>query len=230
MPVTCTFCDTPDGVATAAATLIAAQIDSAVGLSGECVVALAGGSTPTATYRALRSLDIDWSRVHFVQTDERVIPEAGERSAALIEAALGLDRQELRTRWHPVPVCGDGARTAVAYAGRLADVRPGGVPDIAILGLGTDGHTASIFSQNLHSDPGATVVSTSYHGEQRVSLGLDYLRAIPTRVLLATGTGKQAALTAALSPVSSAPRVPAAIVLGQDGHVFADAAARPERG
>ena len=230
MPVTCRFCDTPDSVAAAAATLIAKRIESVIGVSGECVVALAGGSTPIATYSALRSLDIDWSRVHFVQTDERVIPEARQRSAALIETAFGLGGRRCQARWHPVPMCGDGDRAAIAYAGRLAAVRPGGVPDIAVLGLGTDGHTASIFRHTLDSDSRASVVTSTYHGEQRISLGLEYLRAIPTRVLLATGISKRAALTSVLAPPKTSVRVPAAVVLGEDGYVFADVAARPERG
>jgi len=228
VPVTCVFRDTPNEVVSAVAEQIASQIDSIITTAGECVLALAGGSTPAPSYRALSRLDIDWAKVHFVQTDERVIGEVAERSARLIETAFGLDHRELRARWHPVVVHGDGARTAAAYADRLATVRPGGVPDIAILGLGVDGHTASIFNHNLDTDTSAAVVSTVYRGEERVSLGLEYLRAIPTRVVLATGASKRAALGSVLRPAAGTPRVPAAVVLGEDGYVFADAAARPE--
>ncbi len=229
MPLTCVFRDTPEEAAAAAVELVATQIHSAVTANGQCLIALAGGSTPAPTYRRLRSLDIHWAKVHFVQTDERVIPDATKRSATLIETVLGLDHPEAAARWHPVLVHGDGASTAAAYADRLAALRSGGVPDIAVLGLGVDGHTASIFSHNLQSDAGEPVVSTVYQGEVRVSLGLDYLRRIPTRVLLATGASKRAALESVLSPAAAAPRVPAAVILGEDGYVFADDTARSER-
>ncbi|MBF6333201.1 6-phosphogluconolactonase [Nocardia transvalensis] len=229
MPITCVFRDTSDDVAVSAAEFIAAQAHSAIEATGECLIALAGGSTPVPTYRRLRCLDIDWAKVHFVQTDERLTASADGRTAALIETTLGLDSPEHLAAWHPIPVNGDAASIAAAYAAQLAALRADGGPDIAVLGLGVDGHTASLFSHNVHSGTGDRVVSTLYHGEPRISLGLDYLRAIPTRVLLATGASKRAALGSVLSPEPGAAPVPAALVLGEDGYVFADAAARPER-
>ncbi|WP_460698305.1 6-phosphogluconolactonase [Nocardia thraciensis] len=225
------FRETPEAVASAAVELIAAQARSAIAETGECLIALAGGSTPALTYRRLADCDIDWARVHFVQTDERLIAEAADRSAALIEATFGRAFVEHPAGWHPVPAAGDGDVVAAKYADQLAALRVDGVPDIAVLGLGTDGHTASIFGHNLHADRAERVVSTVYHGEPRISLGVDYLRAIPTRVLLATGASKKAALSSVLYPdEADAVPVPAAVVLGDDGYVFADAAARPERG
>ncbi|MEU6559288.1 6-phosphogluconolactonase [Nocardia nova] len=229
MPPKCVVRETPDEVASTAAELVAAQIHSVVEATGECLVALAGGSTPVQTYLRLRDLDIDWAKVHFVQTDERLVADRDARSAAVIESVLGLGSPANPAGWHPIHVASDGTSAAAAYAQRLTELRVDAAPDIAVLGLGTDGHTASLFEHNLNTAVGELVVPTVYQGEQRVSLGLDYLRSIPTRVLLATGQNKQRALELVLSSDAGRVRVPAAVVLGEDGYVIADVAATPER-
>ncbi|MGW5440760.1 6-phosphogluconolactonase [Nocardia asteroides] len=225
MPLTRIIRRTPGELASAAADLIATQIHSAIEKTGECVIAVGGGTTPVATYRELAARDIDWARVVFVQTDERMNSEPTDRSAGAIEAALGLSDPGHRATWYPIRLSCTSHTTAAAYDELLTRVRAVGGPDIAVLGLGTDGHTASIFD---HSRPEGTcqrVIATTYHGEQRVSLGLAYLRAVPTRILLATGTSKSAALAAILKPAPDAAPASAAVVLGQDGYVLADAAA-----
>ncbi|MFQ6327058.1 6-phosphogluconolactonase [Nocardia sp. CWNU-33] len=227
MSLSCMFRETPAGLASIAADLIATHIHSAINATGECLIAVAGGTTPVSTYRELSRLDIDWAKVIFVQTDERVTPQPTDRSAGLIETALGLTDPGHRATWSPIRVSGDGQETAAAYDNQLSRLRAEGVPDIAVLGLGTDGHTASIFDHTLGEAPYQRVVATTYHGEQRVSLGLNYLRAVPTRILLATGTGKRAALAEILNPATGTAPASAAVVLGQDGYVLADAAAHP---
>ncbi|MFD3595960.1 6-phosphogluconolactonase [Nocardia sp. NPDC058640] len=221
------FRDTPADLASAAADLIATHVHSAISARGECLIAVAGGTTPVSTYRELTRRDIDWAKVVFVQTDERVTPQLADRSDGLIESALGLTDPGHRATWHPIPVSGDGRETAAAYDEQLSLLRAEGVPDIAVLGLGTDGHTASIFDHTLREDPYQRVVATTYHGEQRVSLGLNYLQAVPTRILLATGGSKRAALAQILTPATGAAVTSAAVVLGQDGYILADAAAHP---
>ncbi|GAD87068.1 MULTISPECIES: 6-phosphogluconolactonase [Nocardia] len=227
MPLTYMFRETPAGLASAAADLIATQIHSAIEKTGECLIAVAGGTTPVATYRELAARDIDWARVVFVQTDERMTPEPTDRSAKPIETALGLTDPGHRATWYPIRASCTGHTTAAAYDEQLARLRAEGGPDIAVLGLGTDGHTASIFDHARPEGVCQRVIATTYHGQQRVSLGLAYLRAVPTRILLATGTSKSAALAAILNPAPGAAPVSAAVVLGQDGYVLADAAAHP---
>lgn len=227
MPLTCTVHATPADLASAAADLIATHINSAIDASGECLIAVAGGTTPVSTYRELSRRDIDWAKVIFVQTDERVTPQPYDRSAGSIEAALDLSEPGHRATWCPIRVSGDSQETAAVYDDQLSRLRAEGVPDIVVLGLGTDGHTASIFDHALYEAPLQRVVATAYQREPRVSLGLNYLRAVPTRILLATGSGKSAAVAKILTPAIGAAPVPAAVVLGEDGYVLADAAAHP---
>lgn len=227
MPLTCIVRRTPAELASAAADLIATHIHSAIEKTGECLIAVAGGTTPVATYRELATCDIDWARVVVVQTDERVTPEPTDRSARAIETALGLIDSGRRGSWHPIRTSCTGHTTAAAYDEQLSRLRAKGGPDIAVLGLGTDGHTASIFDHTRPEGMCQRVIATTYHGQQRVSLGLAYLRAVPTRILLATGTSKSEALAAILNPVPGAAPASAAVVLGQDGYVLADAAAHP---
>ncbi|MFF2085410.1 6-phosphogluconolactonase [Nocardia sp. NPDC058176] len=229
MPLTCMVYETTADLASAAAELIAAGINSSIEETGGCLVAVAGGSTPAPIYRELSRADIDWSTVVFVQTDERVATQATDRCAGAIETALGLTDPGRRACWYPIRVHGDAQRTAAAYDEQLARLRAEGVPDIAVLGLGTDGHTASIFDPTLGEGPDQRVVATTYRGEPRVSLGLNYLRAVPTRILLATGAGKSAALAQILTPAPDVALTSAALVVGEDGYVLADTATYPGR-
>ncbi|MFF3224124.1 6-phosphogluconolactonase [Nocardia suismassiliense] len=229
MSLACRFFTDTEALAAEAARLIATAIRSAVDTRGECILALTGGSSPILTYRKLTELDIDWSKIHFVQTDERMTTDRNRRSATVIESAFGIDGagpKSISAQWHPVPAGPSGEATA-AYDLQLAAIRPVGVPDIAVLGLGTDGHIASISDKDLNSPSIQRVIPTMIDGEQRLSLHPDYLASIPTRVLLAIGSTKQDALASVLAHAIGAPAVPAAVVLGTDGHIFADDSARP---
>ncbi|MCX4097926.1 6-phosphogluconolactonase [Nocardia sp. alder85J] len=227
MTLTVTVHADAEEVTADAAGFLAAQIGEVIRVRGGCVIALSGGSTPLPVYQRLRRLPVHWPKVAVIQTDERL-----DRPYAVeIGRALGLDRSQPQHTdvavWSPIPAGAPG-NAAVAYARQLAVLRPGDVPDIAVLGLGTDGHTAAVFDHLTGSGTGEPVVATVYREEPRVGLTAAYLRAIPTKVLLATGAGKRDALSRVVSPPGDRPRVPAAVVLAGDGYVFADRAACPE--
>lgn len=141
----------PDELAIGAADLVEATIG---GSDGTCDIGLAGGSTPQATYALLRNRDIDWRRVHIWLSDERWVPEDSEDSNGLqAERSLisGIEPASfLRPRHseHLEPI-----DSAVYYEARLRSVI-GARPKLVLLGMGDDGHTASLF-------PGTTAVEDS---------------------------------------------------------------------
>lgn len=132
----------PDALAIGAADLIEATIADS---DGRCDIGLAGGSTPQATYARLAEREIDWGGVDVWLSDERWVPHDSEDSNGLqAERSLlgGIEPASfLRPRYseHLEPM-----DSAVYYEARLRSVI-GARPKLVLLGMGTDGHTASLF-------------------------------------------------------------------------------------
>ena len=106
---------------------------------------LAGGSTPAATYEALRGRVAGWDKVDAWLSDERWVPEDHERSNGRMAADLLLDHVEAtfrRPRWSELLEPVDSAAHYEAALRSMHGVNP---PDLVLLGMGDDGHTASLF-------------------------------------------------------------------------------------
>ncbi|MEV0766239.1 6-phosphogluconolactonase [Nocardia sp. NPDC050435] len=227
MPITVHSEADANAVASAAARFLAEAIGSRIAAAGICTIALAGGASPLPLYHRLRGEEhgIDWGRVRIVQTDDVLTKDIEARSTSRIAAALNLAElygEALADHWYPIPH--DVIDPATSYQDTLARLTATGGPDIAVLGLGIDGHTAGVFAHHLTDPPTSTVALTSYHGQARITLTATYLRSAPVRMLLALGVSKNDALRALLQPDPATP-IPATVVLGADGHVFADSAA-----
>ena len=134
----------PDALAIGAAQRIADVLDNA---PGERVsLGLAGGSTPAATYRQLRDIPTRWDRVDVWLADERWVPHNHSDSNGLMAAGILLDHVNARfhrPRWAPWL---EPAESAAHYEATLRSLhQPDVGPDLVLLGIGTDGHTASLF-------------------------------------------------------------------------------------
>ena len=173
--------------------------------------AVPGGTTPGPVFDALSAIDLDWSRVHVLLTDERWVPETNAQSnAALI-------RKRLLTGYasaaHFTPYFAADAPIATAAANlskQLSDVLP---IDVMLLGMGTDMHTASLFpnSDDLEAGlaPDAPMflpVTVTGQDVQRITLTGPVLRAACDTHILITGVDKREALHMAQTlPEADAP-------------------------
>ena len=136
-----------DAVAQAAAKVIAAEARAAVAARGRFVLAVSGGRTPWQMLRSLVNEEVPWAGLHIVQVDERIAPAGdADRNLTHLRASL-LSHAPLREEQiHAMPVeVADLEAAAVSYAQTLRQIA-GSPPvlDLVHLGLGADGHTASL--------------------------------------------------------------------------------------
>lgn len=183
-------------VAIAAAGLIQAAATRAIARRGRFQLVLAGGRTPLAVYEQLARTAADWAHWHIFFGDERGLAAAdpGRNSAAA--AGVWLDRVPIPpAQRHPIAAERGAALAASAYEAVIASRLPF---DLVLLGLGEDGHTASLFPGHPVPD-GPLVIPVSGAPKpppERVSLTPRALAAAETLLFLVTGAEKSQALAA----------------------------------
>ena len=189
----------PGAVAIRAAERIAQVARNAVAERGRCALGFSGGTTPWRTFRALAEEDVPWERVHLFQVDERIAPPGDpERNDFHLKEVL-IDRIAIPSaNVHSMPVeeedLDEGGRRYEAILRQVAGTPP--VLDLVQLGLGEDGHTASLFPDDaaLRIVDADVAVSGLYKGRRRMTLtfpAIDRARGI---LWLVTGSGKSEAL------------------------------------
>jgi 6-phosphogluconolactonase len=221
-----------DVVARKAAAVIAEAARAAASSRGRFIMAVSGGHTPWSMLRALAGDELPWSQVHIVQVDERVAPAADpDRNLAHLRASL-LERAPLPPdNIHAMPVEGaDLDRAAEQYARTLREVA-GSPPvlDLVHLGLGPDGHTASLVPGDPVLDiTDADVAATgSYNGRRRMTLTFPTINRSRLVLWLVTGGEKAAALVRLRDGDRS---IPASRVRQDRSLVLADRAAAQRLG
>jgi 6-phosphogluconolactonase len=214
-------------VARRAAAVVAAEASAAVAARGRFVMAVSGGHTPWQMLRALANEDVPWDGVHVVQIDERVAPEGhADRNLTHLRESL-LDHTPLRPEQvHAMPVEESDLEAAAARYARTLQAVAGREPvlDLAHLGLGPDGHTASL----VPGDPvlGVTdrdvAVTGAYQGRRRMTLTYPILNRSRHVLWLVTGGGKAEMLVRLRD---GDPTIPAGRVRPDQALVLADQAA-----
>jgi 6-phosphogluconolactonase len=167
---------------------------TAIADHGEFRIVLAGGGTPQKTYESLARQQADWSRWHIYLGDERCLPrDDAERNSAMIARAwLGRGQVPMQ-QIHWIAAERGAQAAAVEYESVIRAVLPF---DMVLLGMGEDGHTASLFPGQVH-DPERLVVPVFQAPKapaERVSLNYPALNQCRALLLMATGGAKRAAL------------------------------------
>ena len=214
-------------VAKAAAKFIAAQAAAAIAARGRFKFAVSGGRTPWQMLRALASERVDWTNVHLFQVDERVAPSGDpDRNLTHIRESLLAHAPIVAANVHAMPVEDTNLVAAAArYAQTLATIA--GTPpvlDLVHLGLGPDGHTASLVPGDPVLDEDFLDVSLTqpYQGHRRMTLTYPVLDRSRCVLFVVTGGEKVKALDLLRA---GDRRIPAARVTGERMVVMADAAA-----
>ncbi len=184
----------PEALRDAVAAALARTIADAVVLRGRCVVALAGGSTPREVYGRLSSYELPWSRVVLMFGDERAVgPDDPDSNYHMVTTALGalLEREARPTIRR---IAGElGALEAARQYAQVVTDELGDEPfDIVLLGMGADGHVASIFP-GTEAGVGDVIATTSpLPPTARVSLSLARLANTRHAWVMVTGAAKAA--------------------------------------
>ena len=192
--------DDADAVAREGAAVIAVEARAAVAARGRFIVAVSGGHTPWQMLRAMAQEDVPWKGVHVAQVDERVAPAGdSDRNLTHLRQSL-LAHAPLRPEQvYAMPVESPDLEAAAAqYALTLQEIA-GSPPvlDLAHLGLGPDGHTASLVPGDPVLDvPDADVAATgrAYQGRRRMTLTYPMLNRSRRILWLVTGSEKVAML------------------------------------
>ena len=217
--------DDADAVARRGAELIAEAARDAVAVHGDFAMAASGGHTPWAMYGQIEEQDVPWARTQIFQVDERIAPAGSdERNLTHLIAALSIGAQgSLR----PMPVENDDPDAA---ADRYAESLPEAF-ELVHLGLGPDGHTASLVPDDPvleATDRRVAVTGREYQGVKRMTLTYPELNRAKRLLWIVTGESKREPLAKLLA---QDPSVPAGRVEpGGESLVLADKAAAPEGG
>jgi 6-phosphogluconolactonase len=231
-----TTCVDAEAVAERAAADVVRYLGGTLGERGVAHLALSGGTTPRQTYELLAGRSAELAGVEIWFADERCVPPEDEQGnyrlvaeSLLVPAGIASERVH-RMEGELGP--DEGARR---YGQALCDGvqrRDGQVPvlDLIVLGVGPDGHVASLFPGSPALDAGEDAVCLGVHDSpkpppERITLSLAVLRAAQRCLLLATGAGKADAIDAMLGEPSR--HVPASLLRRERLTVIVDDAAAP---
>jgi 6-phosphogluconolactonase len=214
--------DDPGAVHGRGAELIAEAARAAVSQRGKYALAVSGGRDPWPMFSQLEDLDMDWTKTEIFQVDERVAPAGDDqRNLTHLIESLSIGAQgSIR----PMPVTDDDLEAAAdRYGASLPDAL-----DLVHLGIGPDGHTASLVPGDPVlevTDRRVAVTSGEYQGVRRMTLTYPELHRVRSLLWIITGEEKAGALQKLLA---RDPSIPAGRVdPGGDSLILADRAAAP---
>lgn len=223
MPPDVTVFPDPAAVARAAADRILALARTAVAGTGAFSLVLSGGSTPRMLYELLAAepyrSQLDWARVDLFFGDERAVPPDHAESNFRMASEALISRLPLEpARVHRMRGEIDPQAAAVEYGrtlqARFGEMAPGAGPDVTLLGMGDDGHTASLFpgtpaiDETRHRCVAQFVEKSTTGRSWRITLTAPFLNTSRHVLVLVTGAGKAAPLREVLHGPRDPRRLP----------------------
>ena len=214
-------------VAAEAATRMAVALRAALKARGRAIVALSGGNTPRDAYAALaREPGLDWSKIDVFWVDERAVGPTDDRSNYRWAKATLLDAAHVPAeRVHRMPSdAPDLPAAAKVYEKAIADVFAGGEPDfdLMVLGVGDDGHTASLFPGDPTvdvTDRLVTVAPAQAGREARLTLTRTVIQRARSVLVLVVGAAKRRALGRVWAPEGDVHETPSRVIRDCKGAV-----------
>ena len=195
-----------------ALTLVIEAIQNAVANHGYCTLALAGGSTPKPLYAALATQDLPWENLYIFWGDERYVPVEHPDSNAGMAKSVWLDQVPIpHDQVFMTPTAeGDPAISAQQFEanlrqafGPLQGLAPDEVPrfDLILLGMGDDGHTASLFPHTAALGVSDRLITVGYKGsDPRITFTVPLINHSRRVLFLVAGADKQTALAQVFAP------------------------------
>lgn len=204
------------------------QIKDAIAQRGRCTIALAGGNTPKPLYEHLATQDLPWHNIYIFWGDERYVPISDPQSNAGMASQAWLNHVAIPPgNIYPMPTqASDPAESAKVYDQQLqtffgleADQLP--CFDLVLLGLGPDGHTASLFPHTAALQVCDRNVTVGQKDNQpRLTLTVPVINQARCILFLVTGANKQTALTQIFAQETNAAQFPARLIQPIQGQLL----------
>ena len=204
---------TQDEINQAALNRILAAAQQAISERGSFSIVLAGGSTPKSVYALLKDADADWSKWHIFHNDDRCLPVNDVERNSLMARTTWLDHVAIPAHQiHDIPAELGNVEGAKVYAKKLSGVA---TFDLVLLGLGEDGHTASLFPGQAvdNSADAVPVFNAPKPPANRITVSQQRLSNAREVIFLVTGAGKQDAVNDWRNGVS----IPATLIRPKNG-------------
>lgn len=201
-------------------TVILSKIQAAIAERGLCTIALAGGSTPKPIYEAIAACDLPWEQIHVFWGDERYVPPDDPDSNQRMARLAWLDQVKIPpANIHPMPTnAGTPAIDALTHETELQKFfKVSGVEfpafDIILLGIGDDGHTASLFpgTEALQVRDRLVTVGNK-DGQPRITFTVPLINHARSVIFIVAGASKKPALAQIFAPVCDAIAYPARLI------------------
>lgn len=188
--------------------LVLAQMQQAISLRDRCTIALSGGSTPEPLYEAIADQDLPWDKIHVFWGDERYVPPDHPDSNQGMARRAWLDKVNIPpANIHPMPTdSSDPAVDAQKHEAHLREffqIPEGEFPalDIVLLGMGDDGHTASLFPHTEALQVRDRLVTVgNKDGQPRLTFTAPLINQARWVIFVVAGASKQPALAQVFAP------------------------------